>query len=156
MNGYFEPTPKMLAAVELLECGLQMYFENAFFAALHLAGASGEVLGNYVNRHGGKSSFDEMRDLTIAIASINGHAATKASITSLIRYPMNRTKHLNEEGDDLLHFDPKVQARAALERAVTDHYALQIRFKGLLESSLMRKFNQVSRAESMKSHDEAD
>lgn len=42
-------TPKMLVAVELLDRGVQMYFDKAYFAAIHLAGAAEELFGRYLD-----------------------------------------------------------------------------------------------------------
>lgn len=41
-------TPKMFVAVELLDHGVQMYFDKAYFAAIHLAGAAEELFGRYL------------------------------------------------------------------------------------------------------------
>jgi hypothetical protein len=49
---------KLDVACELLDRSLRLYYAgDSYFSALHLAGAAEEILGVYVERAGGESSF---------------------------------------------------------------------------------------------------
>jgi hypothetical protein len=142
-------TPKMQAATELLEAGLQLYFDGKYLAALHLAGGADDVFGGYVTRGGTDSAFESMKAGALRIAAhltntpgyqVEGRPATAQGIADVMNYARNRTKHLNKEGDDEVLFDPKREAEDMLGRALTNYYDLMGRLP-LDESELMRRFN---------------
>ncbi|WP_036169631.1 hypothetical protein [Massilia sp. 9096] len=141
-------TPKMQVGQELLECGLQMYFDGAYFAALHLAGGADEILGGYVTRGGTDSAFEGMRAGALRISAyIGGPPATEKGITHVMNYARNRTKHLDEEGDDEILFDPKREAEDMLGRALTNYFGIMSRLP-LEETELMRRFKNEQRWQS--------
>lgn len=142
-------TPKMHAATELLECGLQMFFEGRYFAALNLAGAADDVFGGYVIRGGTESAYESLKAGALRIGGylakdpehrMEGLPATEQGIARVMNYARNRTKHLNSEGDDEILFNPKGEAKDLLRRALTNYYDLLSRLP-LEESELMRRFN---------------
>jgi len=143
-----EPTQKLSAAIELLERSLSMYFEgNSYFAALHLAGGAEEVLGAYVERQGHESSFKSLQAGAVKISQIlpDGTGSSPKDIGDIMNYAKNRTKHINKEGDDDVHFDPKVEALDLLNRAVSNYYML-MRYYNLPETELIGRFNTELRA----------
>lgn len=142
-------TPKMLAATELLECGLQAFFDGNYFAALHLAGAADDIFGGYVTRGGTDSAFESLKAGALRIAEhlaklpeyqMEGPPATEKGIAHVMNYARNRTKHLDKEGDDEILFNPRSEAKGLLRRALTNYYDLLSRV-ALEESELMRRFN---------------
>jgi hypothetical protein len=139
-----EITPKMKAAVELLERGLQLYFEQAYFAAIHLAGGADAILGVYVTRTGQESAFTSLQAGAMGIAEIiggEGEPATLKGIGHAMNYARNRIKHLNDEGDDEIAFTPEAEAADLLRRALTNYHQLAS-ILPLEETELMRRFNQ--------------
>ena len=137
------PTEKLQVAVELLDRALRMYYEgNSYFAALHLAGGAEEVLGAYVERSGGESSFKSLQRGAVRISKFlnGGEESSSQDIALVMNHAKNRTKHMNSEGDDHVFFDPKIEARDLLDRAVSNYYAL-MSFHELPETELVRRFN---------------
>jgi hypothetical protein len=138
-------TPKMLVAAELLDRGLQMYFDQAYFAAIHLAGGAEEILGTYVTRTGGDNAFKSLQNAAVRISALRDDAtgASKPKdIRDIMTYARNRTKHIDPVGDDEVLFDPRVQAKDLLDRAVTDYYHL-MNYLPLEETELVRRFNEL-------------
>ncbi|WP_235576603.1 hypothetical protein [Pseudomonas taeanensis] len=138
------PTEKLKVATELLDRALCMYYEgNSYFAALHLAGGAEEVLGAYVERSGRESSFKSLLHGAVKLSKFFGDGVESKTkdIAAIMNYAKNRTKHMDEEGDDHVYFDPKVEARDLLDRAVSNYYTL-MNFHELPETELLRRFNQ--------------
>ncbi len=139
-------TPKMLVAAELLERGLQAYFDQAYFAAIHLAGAAEEILGTYVTRiTGTENAFKSLQNAAVSLSRLlnkDYEASTPKAIRELMTYARNRTKHIDLAGDDDIHFDPKMQAKDLLDRAVTDYYHL-MNYLPLPETETLRRFNEL-------------
>jgi len=143
MNKLTEVTPKMLVAVELLTCALRMYFDGAYFAALHLAGAAEEILGSYVSRTGVQNAFENLRDGAVRMSehlSDGTYSSEPKVISNLMNYARNRTKHHDKSGDDEILFDPRKQSSEILERAMTNYYQLMSHVL-LPETEIMRRFN---------------
>jgi len=137
------PTPKLLVAVELLDRALSMYHQGeSYFAALHLAGAAEEIMGVYVERKGLESSFNSLQAGAVRISEIlhEGAGVKPKDIIGLMNYARNRTKHINQEGDDDVHFDPKIEAIDILDRAITNFYTL-MQYFDLHETENLQRFN---------------
>lgn len=138
-----KPTPKLFVAIQLLDRALSMYYqEDSYFAALHLAGAAEEILGVYVEREGHQSSFTSLHAGAVEIAQTldeDGESKPK-DIIGLMNYARNRTKHMDKEGDDELHFDPKIEAFDILNRAITNFYTL-MQYFDLQETVNFQRFN---------------
>lgn len=136
-------TEKLVVAGELLNRALRMYYEgDSYFAALHLAGGAEEVLGVYVERHGGKSSFRSLQHGAVRISKIlNGGIESKhKAIARIMNHAKNSTKHMEVEDDDYVHFEATMAAKELLERAVSNYYFL-MSFHELPETDLISRFN---------------
>ena len=138
-----EPTDKLRVAMQLLDRALVMYYEgDSYFAALHLAGGAEEILGVYVEREGGDSSFKSLQAGAMRISQLldEGAEVTPKDIKQLMNYARNRTKHMNDIGDDDVHFDPKKEAFDILGRSISNYYSLMVNFN-LPETEQIRMFN---------------
>ena len=133
---------KITVAVELLEQALRLFYEESYFAALHLAGAAEELLGAHLRALGAQSSFDNYRTAGVELANaIDSEASiTRRDMEGLLNDAKNRTKHMNSAEDGLIQFDPADEARGLLDRAVTDYYHL-MRYLPLVELPLVAHFN---------------
>lgn len=139
-------TPKMKVAKELLDNALEAYFREEFFAAIHLAGGAEEILGTYVIRiTGTDNAFKSLQNAAVRISALldsEGEASTHKAIRDLMTYARNRTKHIDPVGDDDIQFDPQLQAKDLLDRAVTDYYHL-MNYLPFDESAVLRRFNEL-------------
>lgn len=116
---------------------------------LHLAGGADDIFGGYVTRSGTDSAFESLKAGALRIAEhlakhpeyqVQGPPATEKGIARAMNYARNRTKHLDEQGDDEILFAPRQEAEDMLRRALTNYYDLLSRLP-LEESELMRRFN---------------
>jgi len=57
-------------------------------------------------------------------------------------YARNRTKHINQAGDDDVKFDPQCEAKDLLSRAVTDYYHL-MNYVSFEESTVLCRFKDL-------------
>jgi len=142
-----ETTEKLLVAVELLDRALCMYYEgSSYFAALHLAGGAEEILGAYVERREeGASSLKSLVSGAVEFSELlNGGVASKhQNIRDVINHPKNQTKHMDKGKSEHVTFDPKMEARNLLGRAVSNYYTLMRdnnRYN-LPETELLSRFN---------------
>jgi hypothetical protein len=139
-------TPKMQVAKELLDKALESYFDGAYFAAIHLAGGAEEILGRYVTRiTGTDNAFKSLQNFAVSISEPQDqdeHDLTHKAIERLMTYARNRTKHINQAGDDDVKFDPQCEAKDLLNRAVTDYYHL-MNYVPFEESAVLRRFNEL-------------
>lgn len=137
-------TEKLHVASELLDRALHMYYEgNSYFAALHLAGGAEEVLGAYIERSGGESSFKSLQRGAVKLSKFFNDGGVESSpkgIATVMNHAKNRTKHMDVEEDDHVYFDPKAHAHDLLDRAVSNYYALMSIYE-LPETELIRRFN---------------
>ncbi len=131
---------RLSVACEMLEEALRLYYEDrAHYACLHLAGAAEEVLGSYITKDGGESAFSNHRRVGARLAahfSTSGRPASENDIGDLINFAKNNTKH----GHGLVDFDPKAEAHALLDRALSNYYQL-MQVYPLVETDLIRRFN---------------
>lgn len=139
-----KPIEKLVVATELLDRALRMYYEgNSYFAALHLAGGAEEVLGAYVERHGGESSFRNLQQSAVTLSKLfNGDVESEPKeIAHVMNRAKNSTKHMNSGGDDdQVDFNARAEAHVLLDRAVSNYYTL-MNFYKLPETELVRRFN---------------
>ena len=137
-----EPTEKLIVAIELLDRALGMYYEgNSYYAALHLAGAAEEILGVYVERSGDESSFKSLQRGAVVLSKVinDGVESSPQEIAAIMNHAKNRTKHMDKEKDDHVRFDPKIEARDLLGRAISNYYTL-MRHYSLPETEFINKF----------------
>jgi hypothetical protein len=131
---------KLDVACELLDRSLRLYYAgDSYFSALHLAGAAEEILGVYVERAGGESSFKNFRSAVVRLSkylSNDGKESEPRAIGDLMNHAKNNTKH----GHGPIFFSPEKEAKELLDRAITDYYFLMSHYP-LIETELIRRFN---------------
>jgi len=141
-----ELTPKMYVAIELLENAIDAYFRAAYFAAIQLAGGAEEIFGKYIARVSpSDNAFASLKNFAVELAGPSNEKERLVlgkAIGDRMTYARNRTKHINQTGDDDILFDPDLEAKDLLDRAVTDYYHLMNYFS-LPESDLLRRFNSL-------------
>ena len=139
------PTPKLIVAVELLDRALRLYYEGGSdFSALHLAGAAEELLGKHVEDKVGQSSFASLKAAAVCFSkylNAGGEESTPKAIAVVMNRAKNSTKHMDDMSDGSVSFDPRAEAHALLDRAVTNFYQAMSHFQ-LQETDLIRRFNQ--------------
>ena len=139
-------TPKMRVARELLTKALEAYFDQAYFASIHLAGGAEEILGHYVScLTGTENAFKSLQNAAVRISKLldeEGDASTPKAILERMTYARNRTKHIHSVDDDDIKFDPELEPKDILNRAVTNYYHL-MNYLPLDESELLRMFNSL-------------
>lgn len=110
-------TQKQKAALELLDCGLQMYFDKCFLAATHIAGAAEELFGRYLEMSKeakpAAETIYEGAVVWLGYSLIAVPPKLKTAIYQTILNARNRTKHLNSEGDHNINFDPERRLKLA-------------------------------------------
>ena len=133
---------KLTVACELLEQALRLYYENSYFATIHLAGAAEELLGAHLAAIGKSSSFDNFRTAGVELVNSfrEGPPITRKDMEGLLNHAKNRTKHMDSTGDSVITFDPAEEARELLDRAVSDYYHL-MQYCSLTETPLIARFN---------------
>jgi hypothetical protein len=135
---------KIQVATELLDRALQMYFDQAFFASIHLAGAAEELFGAYLTLwQAGRPAADSFHDDAASVLGFGPSEVPKdvsRQLYSLIFRSRNRTKHLNAEGDHEIMFDPLLEAETVLNRALENFYAAAD-VLGLRPTRRMYRFN---------------
>ena len=119
---------KLQVATQLLDRALQMYFDQAFFASIHLAGAAEELFGTYLKLwKAGQTAADSYHDDAAGFLGFSLGEVPKAvskELYGLIFHSRNRTKHLSPEGDHEITFDPLLEAETVLSRALANFYAV--------------------------------
>jgi hypothetical protein len=137
-------TPKLDIATELLHTALRLYFEEGSdFATINLAGAAEELLGKHLEVHGMESSFASLRDSAVRLSRHiykDGSESKPRDIANILNGPKNSSKHMNGADDDAVSFNPRIQARDLLDRAVSNYYSLMERYE-LVETELVRRFH---------------
>lgn len=121
------------------------YFNKAFFATVHLAGAAEELFGAYLLLwQAGKPAADSFHDLMAeALGYAPGEAVPKplsSEMYKLIFSSRNRIKHLNPVGDHEITFDPKDAAQQVLSRALENFYAVADEL-GIRPTRRMHRYN---------------
>jgi hypothetical protein len=118
-------TPKQRVALELLDRAIEMYFAEAYFAAIHLAGAAEELFGGYLSLwKAAKPAADTIYDEAIKSLGYGQDEKVPAVLSKAVYrsifHSRNRTKHLNRENDHEISFDPKREADTVLQRAMSN------------------------------------
>ena len=127
----------------LLEKALSVYEEgDNYFAALHLAGASEEILGKYLNAKGLKTSLESEKEAFILINKklFNREISGKEAI-SFLNKTKNAIKHMDDKNDTFVVMDPKEDAEAMLDRALTNWWRLEQVFTTSMEKFWNRNIN---------------
>ena len=143
---------KQTIAAEYLTRAIELYFRgDSYFSALHLAGAAQELLGKFVERTGTDSAHTSLVKGAVRISKFvneDGEPSTEKQIRAAVNYAKNRVKHMDNEGDDAVDFDPRIQARDMLNLAVSEFYYLWGNGANLELSDEIEKYNryQVERS----------
>ena len=117
-----------LSAVEIAEhqliAALMLWRQHDYLSALTLAGAAEEILGKRLRKLGREPSFEQLRDLIVALARQEGDTShdLEKVIGDLLNSTRNELKHYS--GDELLSFDLRTDAQEMLERAIANYQAL--------------------------------
>ena len=126
--------PKYSASLELLARGIELYLRgDSYYSALHLAGAAEEVLAVYARElppeplSGSGSVSDQMKHAFVALSA----PASPQDQKSLEKWFHDRTyaaknavKHRRGHRDQLVDFDPKLEAAELLELAISTYFQL--------------------------------
>lgn len=133
---------KIDIAIELLESSLYHYFESkSYFSAIQCAWAAEEILGKYVEIHGGQSAFETDNASVRRISkALSGKESSKKSINKVMNYAKNSTKHMDGELDTKVCGNPKPSAKDLLERAIDNYYLLMPHIE-LQETKNIKRFN---------------
>ena len=107
-----------------LLAALRLWSEGDYLSALTLAGAAEEILGKRLRKLGREPSFDQLKDLIVALAKQEGDGDpnTDRLVGSLLNDTRNALKHY--AGDDSLTFDLREDASEMLERALSNYQVL--------------------------------
>ena len=135
---------KLQVACELLDSALEMYCQARYFSSLHLGGAAEELFGEYVRRSGKISAMDSWRvDGLELVNFISANEPwTPAEFCKVMNSSKNRTKHMDEVGDDEILFNAGLEAKDILNRAVFDFYQLFEQYS-LEESQFILQFQRL-------------
>ena len=118
---------KINIAKILLDKALNIYFdEENYFAVLHLAGASDEILGKYLKEKNIESSFETEKKAFILVSkALNIEEVEEKYAADVINAGRNAIKHMNDDVDKFVLMDPKFDAEAMLNRAITNWWRLE-------------------------------
>ena len=107
-----------------LIAAIKLWREGDYLSSLTLAGAAEEILGKRVRKIGKEPSFDQLRDLIVAVANSEGETDPNIgkTIGDLLNCTRNELKHYS--GDETLEFDLRSDCLEMLERAIVNHEAL--------------------------------
>ncbi len=112
----------------LLEKALSIYEEgDNYFAALHLAAASEEILGKYLQAKGLQTSLESEKEALIVIKEkLFKEKMPEKEAINFLNKAKNAIKHMNvnDSNDKSVVMDPKEDAETMLERAITNWWRL--------------------------------
>ena len=107
-----------------LIAAIKLWRENDYLSSLTLAGAAEEILGKRLRKIGRSPSFDQLRDLIVAVAKSEGETdpGIEKTVGDLLNSTRNELKHY--AGDESLEFDLRSDCLEMLERAIANYQAL--------------------------------
>lgn len=119
----------------MLETALSIYFEGKdYFSPLHLAGASEEIFGKCLEMKGIKNSLESEKEGFILInKKMFGREVSPKEAGVFLNRVKNAIKHMNKENDTNVVMDPKDDAEAMLDRAITNLWRLEEEISPLME-----------------------
>ncbi len=136
---------KLQIAIEQLEDALEAYFAERFHSAIVLAGASEQLLAGYVLKHGETPSWVQTRGAVTRIANAlrddaDKELTTEKQIGNFLNRAYNNSKHAGTS-DHSVVMDPQYEAKAVIDRAITNLDVLEARgVEGLREVPLAERF----------------
>ena len=117
-----------LSAEEIAEhqliAAIELWRNGDYLSSLTLAGAAEEILGKRLRKLGREPSFDQLRDLIVALARSEGETDPdlERTIGEMLNSTRNELKHY--AGDASLTFDLRSDCLEMLERAIANYQAL--------------------------------
>lgn len=149
---HLQEVEKLQIAIEQLEDALVAYFAGRFHSAIVLAGASEQLLAGYLLKYGQTPSWVQTRGIVTRIANAlrdepDEEPTTEKEIGDLLNRSYNNSKHAGTS-DHVVVMDPHFEAKAVIDRAITNFDALDaLGVTGLREISLAQRFMVESAAE---------
>jgi hypothetical protein len=112
-----------IAESQLL-AAIGLWRSEDYLPALTLAGAAEEILGKRLRKLGREPSFNQMRDLIVALARQEGEMdpSLEKTVGDMLNDTRNALKHYG--GDDSLEIDLRADCLEMLERAIANYQAL--------------------------------
>jgi hypothetical protein len=89
-----------------------------------------------------KSAYQRICDLIIQLEKIDQtytENKSKKNVDKLLNNPKNSVKHKFGHGDNSVDFDPKLEGKELIDRAISNYYLLMPRL-GLSETSLIIEY----------------
>jgi hypothetical protein len=83
-----------------------------------------------------------MTHSVVVLSKLLNDEASEKDIARLMNHAKNRTKHMYQSNDDVVHFDPRTEAKDILDRAIENYYHLMNRYP-LVETEWINRFNQA-------------
>ncbi|MFH1519843.1 MAG: hypothetical protein ABIE75_04645 [Candidatus Omnitrophota bacterium] len=134
---------KINIAESLLNKALSIYEKgDNYFAALHLAGASEEILGKYLTINGLRNTLEDEKEALISVKYdlFKIRLSEKEAISSLIG-AKNAIKHMSSEKDRIVKMNPKKDAEAMLDRAIGNWLRLKRKVTPQMDKFITRNIN---------------
>src|SRR5690606_33563905 len=102
---------------------IRLWQEGDYLSSLTLAGAAEEILDKRLRKLGREPSFNQLRDLIVALARSEGETDPKLekAIGDMLNDTRNELKHY--AGDESLSFDLRPDCLETLERAIANYQA---------------------------------
>ena len=112
-----------IAESQLL-AAIGLWRSEDYLPALTLAGAAEEILGKRLRKLGREPSFNQLRDLIVALARQEGEIDPdlEKTVGDMLNDTRNALKHYG--GDDSLEIDLRADCLEMLERAIANYQAL--------------------------------
>lgn len=116
---------KIDIALELLDRAIHCYMNSKeYFSAIHLAGASEELLGEYVRDIGGKDILTSFAEAMHKIGLLDGNVLPVKENKKHLNNVKNSIKHKNNVHDDRIEIDEEMEARDMIERSISNFSTL--------------------------------
>ncbi len=117
----FRQHKKKDIALEFLGTACDCYNHGKYFSALHLAGASEEILGKYLKSldidHALKSEIEAFKSFR---QEIYGKETSDKYAWDFLNRAKNSAKHMSDLSDEILESDSKKESEEVLVRAFTN------------------------------------
>lgn len=112
-------------ALGLLTTAIKLNDEKDFFSALHLAGASEEIFGQYLVAKGIQNSLESNVEAFVAVKKkLFGVDVTEKDASKFINDSKNSIKHMNGLADSDVNIDPEEAAKEMIIRTLTNLWRL--------------------------------
>ena len=113
-------------AFELLDSACREYERGKYCSCLHLAGASEEIFGKFLETRGIPNSLkSEVEGLQFIYKHFYGMEKSYEDAREIILNAKNSIKHMNDLSDAIIHADLKREAEDMLCRAFTNLWRME-------------------------------